>query len=278
MDIKTLKASILSRTMPQFLIFNSHEPTLSKQYIEGIADAAGLQYKYFDTLDEVLYDNTTGLRTPCVSVVVEDSKPLKNSKYVDAITNKNAYIILLYSNIDPKKYKDFIKANESRIVTFDKLDGLSLLNYATKKCKDHNIRVSQDKLVQMVEYTNNDLGCLINELDKIFVLDQSNSDTLVDYMLKNGFSDYREPESDKFIEMVINGSPKAFEYYERFNKAIDSAVMLVYKMYSKYRECKDTKKILTGMRTCFEVYNGIVDGTMSDEYAIRYLMLKMIGD
>lgn len=278
MDIKTLKASILSGSMPKFLIFDSHEPTLSKQYIEGISENTGLFYRYFDSVDEVLYDAGTGIRPPCISVVVDDAKFIKNEKYKDSVMSLSGYLVLVYTNLDPKKHKDFLKDYKDVIIRFDKLDTLSLLNYAVKRCKDKGIKVSQDKLEQLVAYTNNDLGCLINELDKIFVLDQSNSDIVVDYMLNNGFSDYRQPDTDKFIDMVVNGSKDAFEYYEKFNKSLDSAVMIVYKMYSKFRESKSNRAILLGMRTCFEVYNGIVDGTMSDEYAIRYLMLKMIGD
>ena len=279
MDIKTLKASILSHSAPRFLIFNSQEPTMAKQYIEGIADATNMAYKYFESTDEVIYDNATALRTPCISVVVDDTKPLKNPKYIESIAESNMYIILLYTNLDTKKYKDFVKANASRMVTFDKLDGMSLLNYATKRCADKNIKVSQDKLVRLVEYSNNDLGCLINELDKIFVLGQSNSDILADYMLKNGFSDYRLPDSDKFIRLILQESTDAFGYYERFNKSIDSAAMIAYKLYSLYRENTSlpSKKKLVGMRTCFHVYNGIVSGIMSDEYAVRYLMLELIG-
>lgn len=278
MDIKTLKASILSGSMPKFLIFDSNEPTLSKQYIVGISESTGLPYKYFDSIDEVLYDAGTGLRAPCVSVIVDDVKFFKNEKYKDSIAETNGYIILLYTNLDHKKYKDEIKKNSTNIVRFDKLDSLSLLNYAEKTTKDKGIKINQDKLAQLIEYTNNDLGCLINELDKVFVLNQTNSDIVVDYMLNNGFSDYRQPDTDKFIDMVVRGDKSAFEYYERFNKSMDSAVMIVYKMYSKFRESKSNKAILLGMRTCFDVYNGMVDGTMSDEYAIRYLMLKMIGD
>ena len=104
---------------------------------------------------------------------------------------------------------------------------------------------------------------------------------LVDYMLNNGFSDYRRTDTDKLIQKVCNREKDVYEYYMRFNGTNESCAMIFYKLYSEARSrfirSKDryfSKMLLL----CSEMYNGIVDGSVAEEYAFKYFLLKLGED
>ena len=139
MEIKALRAGIFSNTIPNFLIFEAIEPALAKQYIDRISDTLSMKKSYYDTADEALYDITAGLKDDCLYIITDDDKVLKNEKYVENIISLNKHVIVMFSSIDRRRYSSFVKSFDKYIVVFDKLDELSLLRYAEKKCQEKSI-------------------------------------------------------------------------------------------------------------------------------------------
>ena len=273
MDIKLLKSDILTNNVPKFLIFIEEEPALSKQYITYISNTLNKAYRYYSTADEVIYEATTNMREDFVYVIYNDQKVITNPKYTAELASLNRNIIVCFPDID--KTSEFYKSNKSNIVIFERLDKYSLLAYAQKQCANKKITVDQSKLEQIIECCDCRLGALNNELEKIFILQQSNSNILVDYLLQNGFPDYRSVNIFDFINQVLACDKRAFKTALKID---DSPVGIIYALYNSAR-----KKLLasrnqfygTVMEVCYKVYNGIIDGTFSDRYALAYLLSQI---
>ena len=275
MDIKLLKNDILTNNIPNFLIFLEEEPALSKQYIQHISSTLNKPYKYYDTADEVIYDTSTNLREDFVYIIYNDNKVLKNENYVKELSSIDRNIIVVFSDIDKKS--DFYKNNKKYIVAFEKLDLYSILAYAQKLCKVNKVNIEQEKLIRLIENCDCCLGCVMNELDKIFILGQENSNILVDYMNKNGFPDYRKTNVYSFVNKVLSRDKTMFVDLMKID---ESPVGIIYLIYNNARKrLIDTRNPLYGfiMQKCFEVYNGIIDGSMSDEYALKYMVVCIMN-
>lgn len=273
MDIKLLKSDILSNNIPKFLIFIEEEPALSRQYIHSISNTLNKAYKYYDTADAVIYDVSTDLRNDYVYIIYNDDKSLKNSAYIDALVQTGRNIIMCFPSID--KNSSVYKEYKKYFVFFEKLDEDSLLAYAIKKCKDNNCSIEQNRLVELVRHCNCDLGALLNELEKIFILGQENSNVLVDYMLENGFPDYRQTDMFEVINKMLR---KDYSAFKDLMKIDVSVVTVVFNMYNSARNylLKTRNPFYSRvMKTCYEIYNGIIDGTMSQTYALQYLLFKI---
>ena len=273
MDIKLLKSDILSNNIPKFLIFIEEEPALSRQYIHSISNTLNKAYKYYDTADEVLYDVSTDLRNDYVYVIYNDDKILKKDTYIDALIKANRNIIVCFPSFDKNSsvYKDYKKY----FVVFSKIDENSLLAYAIKKCKDNNCAIEQDKLAELIKRCDCNLGAVLNELEKIFILGQENSNVLVDYMLNNNFPDYRQKDLFDIINKILR---KDFSAFKDLLKIDTSVVTIAYNMYNTSRAylIKSRNPFYSKvMQICYEIYNGIIDGTMSTNYALQYLMFRM---
>lgn len=274
MDIKVLKSSISTGNIPNFLIFVEEEPSLSKQYIQFISDTAGKAYKYYDSADSVIYEIQTNLKDDYVYVIYNDDKVLKNLAYIDSLIKLNRSIIVCLPSLD--RNSNLYKTYENYVVWFEKLDKYTLLAYANKLCKNHKITIDQNKLQTLIEYCDCNLGEIINELDKIFVLEQSNSNLLVDYMMENGFSDFRQTNVFKYVNKILNKDVSALNDLIKLDENVVSVIFIVYNQ-SRARLI-NTKQSYYGkvMRICFDVYSQIIDGSINSDYALKYLTYKIL--
>ena len=276
MDIKLLKSDILSNNIPKFLIFIEEEQALAKQYLTTIAKTLNKDCKYYDTADNVIYDVQTNIKSDCIYVILNDKNILTNPQYIESLKALNRYIIVRLDTVD--RSNDVYKQYKQLFVNFSRIDKYAILSYALKKCKDNKIMINQDKLEQLVDNCNCDLGCVINELDKVIILSQENSNVLFDYMLDNGFSDYRQTNIFTFINHILTSNIVVFEEKQRI---VDSPMTILYNLYNtaKSRFIKDKDaRCLKIMKICNELYNSIVDGTINDIYAIDYLLLRCFDE
>lgn len=273
MDIKLLKSDILCNNIPNFLIFNIEEYFLAKQYIEYISNTINKQAKYYFNYKEALYDIETNIKEDFLYIIYNDENLLKNFEYQDfsCYTDKN--IILYFSNLDKKS--SFYKKFEKYIVNFKKLDKNTLLAYAIKQCKVNKCSINQDKLIKLIEYCDNDLNILLNELDKIFILEQENSNILVDYLLDNNFIDYRETNLFDFINLILNRDIRAFEYFYRINESPITFLINMFNMSKKRLFSTRNLFYKDIMKLCYKVYCDILDGTFNSSYAISYIIMRI---
>lgn len=273
MNIKLLKTDILSNNIPNFLIFEVYEYALAKQYIDYISSTINKPTKLYYSSKEVIYDIETNLKEDNLYIIYNDKNVTIDDTLVDKLINSKRNIIIYYTELDRRSL--FYKNNKNYIVEFKKLDKDTLLAYAIKLCKDKKCSIDQDKLVTLIEYCNNDLGILINELDKIFTLEQENSNVLAKYLLEEGFIDYRETNIFDFINLILNKDKKAFEYYLRINESPVNILINLFNISKKRFISSRNLFYKDIMKLSYNLYCRILSGTIDSSYSIKYLMLKV---
>ena len=273
MNIKLLKTDILSNNIPNFLIFEVYEYALAKQYIDYISSTINKPIKLYYSSKEVIYDIETNLKEDNLYIIYNDKNVTIDDTLVDKLINSKRNIIVYYTELDRRS--SFYKNNKNYIVEFKKLDKDTLLAYAIKLCKDKKCSIDQDKLVTLIEYCNNDLGILINELDKIFTLEQENSNVLTKYLLEEGFIDYRETNIFDFINLILNKDKKAFEYYLRINESPVNILINLFNISKKRFISSRNLFYKDIMKLSYNLYCRILNGTIDSSYSIKYLMLKV---
>ena len=276
MNIKTLKASILSNTIPNFLIFFIEEPALYRQYIHSISSTIGKDYEIYSTVKEAIYDIETGIKEDYIYVVFDDVEV--SEEEINKVVGFNKNVILCYnckqSDLKLKNIRNF-DSYKSSFVSFYKLDKDTLLAYAIKLCKTKKCTIEQEILIRLIDYCNNDLGIMVSELDKIFILEQSNSNVLVNYLLNEGFIDYRDVALEDFVSAVVGTHKKqAMNMLRKIDDPPVTIIMSIYN-YALYM-FKTTRNIdyVKLLKLCFSLQKGIVDGTVSSSYAIEYLLCR----
>lgn len=273
MDIKLLKTDILSNNIPNFLIFEVCEYALARQYIDYISNTINKPKKFYYSAKEVIYEIETNLKEDNLYIIYNDKQITIDESIVNKLIDSKRNIIVYFSELD--KRSTFYKNNEKSIVTFKKLDKYTLLAYAEKLCKDHNCSIDQTKLMELIEYCNNDLSILLNELDKIFTLEQENSNVLTQYLLDEGFIDYRETNIFDFINLILNKDEKAFNYYLRVNESEVTILMNLFNMSKKRFMTSRNLFYKDMMKLSYKLYCGILDGTINSSYVISYLLMRV---
>lgn len=273
MDIKLLKTDILSNNIPNFLIFEVYEYALAEQYIDYISSTINKPIKLYYSSKEVIYDIETNLKEDYLYIIYNDKFVISDEDIIKALINSKRNIIVYYTELD--KRSSFYKNNKNYIVEFKKLDKDTLLAYAIKLCKDKKCSIDQNKLITLIEYCNNDLGILINELDKIFTLEQENSNVLTKYLLEEGFIDYRETNIFDFINLILNKDKKAFEYYLRINESPVNILINLFNISKKKFISSRNLFYKDIMKLSYNLYCCILSGTIDSSYSIKYLMLKV---
>lgn len=272
MDIKLLKASILSNTIPKFLVFVNREPVLCRQYIDKIASTTNLPYKYYDSASSVIYDTTTNLKDDYLYCIYGDTKALTVDEYYNYLTTCDRNVIVILDDIDKVQLKD-----KNIVVEFNKVDRNTMCAYYTKYLADRKIQVSQEKLFEIIDCCDQDLGIVQNEIDKIVTLDQDRSDVLVEYLLKNGFPDYRKINTDTFVKKILKNDKGAFRDYLKLEENPTSVILCLYSYARNLLLQTSNKRYADIMRVCFDMFNGTVDGSLSDIYTLKYLMCEVVG-
>lgn len=279
MDIKVLKSSILSVNVPSFLIFVNEEQALAKQYIETMANTLGKAPKYYFDINAIirdLEDNSESGASTHLNIVHDSSICFNFEKYMNYFINNlanNQNVIILLSSID--KRTEFYKKYKNYFVIFEKLDKYTLLAYALKLCKKNKCSISQESLLDFIEKCDCDLGIILNELDKIFILGQENSNVVFDYMQNNGFSDYRKINVYNFINRVLDFD---LNILKDMYKVDDSPVGILTLLYNNARKRlidSGNNKYVRVMIVCNRVCQGIVDATIDSKYALKYALLEI---
>ena len=274
MDIKELKSYISANNIPKFLIFNVENALLCKQYLVSISSTLGKHYKYYDTADEVLYETSTNLKDDYLYIILNDDKVLKNQNYITELKNTNRNVVLYYSELDIKS--NFFSTNQSDIVTFKQLDKYTIVAYLMKQLEKSKIDISQDKIETLVDYCNCDLGCCMNELDKIIVLGQSNSNAVFKYLADKGFSDYRRTNIFTFLNKLLNKDISVFDDASRLDENFIGLLVLLYKNARTRLLSTNNHRYADIMQLCYKLDSCIKDGRLKDTYLLDYLLLKVM--
>lgn len=269
MDIKLLKSSILSNTIPNFMFFYIEEFALYEQYIKTISSTLNKEYKIYGNTHEIIYDIESNIKDDFIYVTFNDTTI--DESIIEYLIKLNKNIILCY-NKDCKF--DLLKKYDKYLVKFNKLDKETLLAYGQKLCKNNKCSITQENIIKLIDYCNNDLGIFLNELDKIFLLEQENSNVLVEYLLNEGFIDYRDVNIWKFIYLVIKKDKEAFNYFLKLNESPFTIIQNIYTQALKELKNSRNNDYVKLLKLCFNSSKGILDGTVDSNYAIKYILLR----
>lgn len=273
MEFKVFKACVLSNNIPKFLVFIQKEYMLVKQYLQHISKSLNKDLDFYNSIDEAIYALQTNIMQDKIYIIYNDANILKNDEYIKSIIDSNKYVFLIYDDLDKNTnlYKNF----ESNLVIFNKLDKYQILAYIQSKLKQEKISISQDKLLQLIDYCNCDFSIVLNELDKIIILNQENSSLLVDYMLKNEFPDYREQNIFIFINKLLN---KNISVINDIYNMVDNSVIVLYNIFMcAKKKFVDTKnnQLLKIMKLAYNLYIDILEKRIDERYALKYLLLEI---
>lgn len=279
MDIKVLKSSILSVNVPSFLIFVNEEQALAKQYIETMANTLGKAPKYYFDINAIirdLEDNSESEASAHLNIAYDYSICSNFEKYMNYFINNlanNQNVIILLPSID--KRTEFYKKYKNYFVIFEKLDKYTLLAYVLKLCKKNKCSINQESLLDFIEKCDCDLGIILNELDKIFILGQENSNVVFDYMQNNGFSDYRKINVYNFINRVLDFDLNTLKDMYKVDDSPVGVLTLLYNNARKRLVDSGNNKYARVMIVCNRVCQGIVDATIDSKYALKYALLEI---
>ena len=277
MDIKLLKSSIFSNTIPKFLIFFVEEPALYRQYIHSISNTVCKDFEIYSSAKEVIYTIDSNIKDDCIYVIFDDLKISLDEMNRLASSGKN--VIVCYnsplSDI-PQEVQNVLKKFNDNSVAFNKVDKDTILAYSLKLCKNNKCSVNTDVLIKLIDYCNCDLGIVMNELNKIFLLEQSNSNVLVNYLLNECFIDYRDVSVWKLVNLILDRNTESFSVCQEVDESPVTILTLLYN--SAFNKLKETNAVAYSrlMKMCFSIQKGILDGTIEQEYALKYLMIRWI--
>lgn len=273
MDIKLLKSCIFSNTIPNFLVFFVEEPALYRQYLNSISNTLNKDYEIYDTAREAIYDIESNIKDDHIYLIFDDTKI--SGEELSKLLDSGKNIILCYNDISSsQKLHGVLSKYSSNVVEFRKIDRDTLLAYAIKLCKNNKCSVDTDILIKLIDCCDCDLGIMINELNKIFLLEQSNSNLLVNYLINEGFIDYRDISLDRFVNSVISRDYDSFVVGQKIEDSPVTVLTAVYNL--ALNKLKSTRAVQYSklMCLCFSIQKGILDGTIDSKYAIRYLLLR----
>ena len=274
MDIKILKTAIAQNSIPKFMIFSGEEQTLCRQYIQKISQVTNKYYKYFDTADEVMVEIDTNLREDFLYIILNDKNISKKTELINALIATNRNIIIYNTEYDSKDslYKDY----KDYCVIFKKLDKYSITVYLLKKLKTAGIEVDQEKVEKLVDLCDCNLGYCLNEIDKVITLEQKSSNVVFDFMLEHNFPDYRKVNIFASIQKLLNGDESFVKDLTKFDDNSVGLLNLIYKQAQYKLGTSNNTRMASIMKICSMLDSGIKDGSISADYAIDYLLLKVL--
>lgn len=274
MDLKLLKGNIKTNNIPNFLIFAVDEPVLAKQYINLMSSTLNKYFRYYDSAKEVIYEISTNIKDDYLYIILNDSEALRDDSIIETLINSNRNIIMYYSDSGDcskinNKYLNFI-------VNFCKVDKYTTTAYLLKLLNNNKINVDQKKLETLVDYCNCNFSLCVNEIDKIITLGQENSNLLMDYMLNNGFSDYRKVDIFRFVQKILNRDVDAFNDLLKLDESPVSVLNLLYKQARSKLISSNNNYYSKLLKLCFELDSGIKDGSVDASTSLNYLLAKLL--
>lgn len=247
MDVKELKAKIVSKQIPNFLVFTGDEWEVQKIYIQQISSVTNLSMKYIDSATEITgklkANSLVGKQNNLY--IVRDDKVLTTDEKVLAKVKDNIgqnILILLLTKLD-KRLK-FYNANKDTIIVFEPLKPEILEKYIAKE-----INLSKKNIQKLIEVCDGNYGRIRLEIDKIKCfahgtkednrdLHASKPEDFIDYCFRVLLEDgtiYREPKDAifDFVNAVLDRKVnKAYELYQDCQAINESTLAILINLFN----------------------------------------------
>ncbi len=271
MDIQDLRNKVYTNSIPNFLIFGGKEQFLCKHYITHISTTLNKHYKYYDTLEQVLHEASINIKEDFLYIVLNDKDALKNGVLIESAKSIGRNIILYYTDIDT-----FSQSLNDNVVMFNPLDSATILAFLNKRLREGKVEVSIDLLQDLIEKCGNDLGCCVNEIDKIIALGFEKSNKVTSYMLNNGFSDFRDVQASDVAYKLLQNDHSVLKSIYKLGTSPISLLYIIYSMALKRLGGRDSARYVNILNKCFEIDCGIKDGTINSKHVIDYILLSIL--
>lgn len=233
MDVKSLKASIVSKQLDKFYIFAGEEWKIQQIYVDQIVKASGKEYQYVEEFSKIYpkLTNRSFVKKNYVYVIRDDNELLTNEKLQDNLFQLlgDNILILLLSAVD--KRTKFYKKFSGNIIVFEPLSLPVLQKYLSEyNLTDEN----SSKLAQICDFN---YGRILLELDK---LKRVNLGEICDFniaferLLRAGLI-YIPPKDAifEFVDAILDGKVvSTFTLYEECKKVNEATMVMLTVLYN----------------------------------------------
>ena len=166
MDVKSLKAKIKSKQIPNYLIFSGDEWKVQEIYIKQIAKVTGLKTQRIDSLLHIYnaLRNKNFLQERIIYIVRDDKDLMQNEKLQQQIEDdllRDNILIHLVTSVD--KRTKFYKRYKASICDFERLSDAMLYKYIQKELK-----LSKRNTERLIDICESDYGRILLEIDKLY--------------------------------------------------------------------------------------------------------------
>ena len=310
MEVTEIKSHIQKKQFNSFYIFSGPEWKVQRLYIEQISKVSGKEIKYIDSIKDIYGKRNVKMfvSKSYVYVVRDDKEIIQNEKVqaqLDSIISNNILILLL-STVD-KRLK-FYKTYKDLIIEFEALKPVILMKYIQKEINLSNKNC--DKLMEVCEY---DYGRCLLEIDKIkqhyaSPIHFADVNSTFEYLIGNG-AIYQPPKDAifDFVDAILDRQTNlAFDLYHQCLEVGEATMVMITVLYNnakavlQVKSCKsndiakstgltpwqinNAKKhigkrrigeLLDIMEVCQKCQQGIVTGTMEEEYVMEYILTEV---
>ena len=311
MEINKLKADIINHTPEKFYIFTGEEWKIQWIYIEKMSAVFEKPLKYIDSITDVYgkLSNKSLISQSYLYVVRDDTELINNETLQNTLEKLlgDNILILLLTNVD--KRTKFYKKYSDAICIFDHLSQDILRKYIDKE-----ISLSEENSSKLMEICEYDYGRCLLEIDKIkrYRVSYGENDIFDNdsfrLLLESG-AIYQPPKDAifDFIEEILDRTKNVFHLYEQC-KAVNEPVMVILSVlynnakatlqvqsYSgkdlakatglNYFQIQNAKKhsnkrpnsnLIYIMELCQKCQEGIVTGTMDEEFVLDYILGEIL--
>jgi len=311
MEIAELKNQIQNKQLNSFYIFSGPEWKVQRLYLEQMAKVTDKELVYVDSIVDIYSKlKASSLVSKSYIYVVRDDKELMQNEKIqfqlDSLL-KNNILVLLLTTVD-KRLK-FYKTYKDTIIEFEPLKQVVLRKYIQKE-----IALSDANADKLAEICENDYGrCLleidkINQYSKVFAGNYG-ADNFFSMLLDNG-AIYQPPKDAifDFVDAILdNEINRSFDLYEQCLAVNEAVMVMLSVLYNNARavlqvqscSSNDVAKVtgLTGWQItnakkhigvfknselvgildiCQECQQGIVTGTMDEEFVMDYILTNVL--
>lgn len=241
MEPKELKAKIISKTVPNFLIFTGDEWEVQKIFIQQIVTTNQLSVKYIDSVTEILSKlkaNNLVSKQNSLYIVRDDKLLTTDEKVLTKVKDSlgQNILILLLTKLD--KRTKFYTSHKDTIIVFEPLKPQILAKYIAQE-----INLSEKNIQKLIEVCDGNYGRIRLEIDKIKHYDAGVSEDkemneLYDLSFKSLLADgtiYREPKDAifDFVNAVLDRKiNKVYELYEECKGVNESTLAILTNLFN----------------------------------------------
>jgi len=311
MDVATLKSHIKLKTFPTFLIFSGPEWKVQEIYIKQISKVTGKEIKRVDGISNIYQQlkNRSFVSKPVIYIVRDDKELMQNEKLQQNLSTLLADNMLIHVLTSVDKRTKYYKTYKDTIVEFEQLSDAILKKYIKKE-----ISLSDKNCQVLIDICEHDYGRILLEIDKIKQMCRiqydCTDDEVVEHLIKDGT--IYEPPYDAIFDLVDAILDRkvnlAFDLLQQAYDVGEATMVMLSVLYNnakavlqvqsyegdsiskgtgltgwqimnakKHLNRYSEKELIYIVQLVQKVESGIKTGKMEDEFAMQYILARVMG-